>query len=533
MFQNNLTLLRFMLRRDRWNILFWFIGIMSVVVGFGAGIEGMYPTAQERLTMAQTLSTPAMVAMTGPAFSLSDGSVSVGSLFAVLMFIWTAMTMGIMSIFTVVRHTRRDEEQGRIEVIRSLPVGKESNLSAALTLVFWQNLLFGLFMGLCLGAMGHQGMDMTGSLLFGLSMATAGMFFAGVAAVFCQLSSNPRTAQSLSLGLLIILYFIRAVGDMQNQIILSYVSILGLLQQAKVYVDNLWWPLLVTLLVTLVLVVVAFALCMIRDLGEGLFPARKGKADAAAYLRSPGGLAFRLLRTSMIVWAVVIFALAAAYGSVMGDIESFMKSNEMFSQMANGDPMVLISMFILIGAIAVAIPALQFVLKARSQEKRGFAEGVLVRAASRQAQLGGYFRIALLTCIVGPVISALGFYVSSTPVMKDPISLQRFLEASMLYIPALLFMLGLAMVLFAYIPKATGYVWAYLGYSLFIIYFGGLMNLPGWLVKLTPFGYIPKIPADTIDNRVILELALISLLAVIMFVVGFIGYRRRDMKFSN
>ncbi len=43
------------------------------------------------------------------------------------MLLLTAMAVGIMSILLVTRHTRADEEDGRIEMIRSLPAGRLAN----------------------------------------------------------------------------------------------------------------------------------------------------------------------------------------------------------------------------------------------------------------------------------------------------------------------------------------------------------------------------------------------------------------------
>jgi len=56
------------------------------------------------------------------------------------------------------------------------------------------------------------------------------------------------------------------------------------------------------------------------------------------------------------------------------------------------------------------------------------------------------------------------------------------------------------------------------------------MNLPEWMVKLSPFGYIPQLPMYDFNAA---GLVVLTLLAAAMFVVGFIGYRKRDMKFSS
>ncbi|MFP3339828.1 hypothetical protein R0J91_17750, partial [Micrococcus sp. SIMBA_131] len=48
------------------------------------------------------------------------------------MLLITATIVGLMAIILVTRHTRTDEEKGRLEIIRSLPSGSLSYLNASL-----------------------------------------------------------------------------------------------------------------------------------------------------------------------------------------------------------------------------------------------------------------------------------------------------------------------------------------------------------------------------------------------------------------
>ncbi len=527
MFKNNLLLCRLIFRRDRLRSLLWLAGMLGLVVGFGSAVPGMYPTQPERLVMAETMKNPAMIAMLGPVYE--SGGYTTGALYTNFMALWSAAIMGVMNIFLVVRHTRQDEERGRIEVIRSLPVGRLSNLSAVLTAAVILNLVFALLMGGGLAILGVESMDAVGSMLFGLSMGATGLLFAAVTAVFCQLCANPRTAQGLSFAFLVVAFMVRAMGDMQSEL-LACISPLGLILRTKAYTENQWWPVWVTLLISMVTTAVAFWLCGIRDMGEGLIPARPGKRAAAPYLSNASGLAWRLLRTSIIVWILVIPLLGMSYGSIMGDMEAFISTNELFKMIfPDGDPAQFISFLMVIMSILGTIPILQFILKARSQESGGYAENVLGRAASRYDQLWGYFLIALVAGVLMPFLNAVGFWAGSTPVMENPIAFTVFFQASMVYVPAIWFMLGIAMVLIAYLPRFTAFAWVYLGYAFFIIYIGSVMKLPEWLGKLSPFGYIPKLPMEDFNMA---SFIILSAIAAVMYVLGFIGYRRRDMKLS-
>jgi ABC-2 type transport system permease protein len=531
MFANTLTLCKFIFRRDRLTIILWIIGLLLLVLGFGATLPSMYGTEADRAVMAETMSNPAMVAMMGPMPG-SATHVTLGAIYTTFMLVWTAMGVGVMNIFHVVRHTRADEEAGRIEVVRSLPTGRLANISATLLAAFILNLLIALFSGFGLAVLGNETMGLTGSLYFGASIGIIGMVFAGFTAVFCQLAATPRTAQGVSFALLILLYFLRASGDMEGNDALSVISPLGLITRAEPFVGNNIWPILIIGIVAIVMLVLAFGLNSARDMGEGIIPARPGRKNAAPYLKSAEGLAWRLLRMSVLIWIVCIPALGMAYGSIMGDMEEFIASNEIFAKIAQGDPLRLISFILIIMGVIATIPVLQFILKARSQESHGFAENLLTSAVSRTSQLKGYFIIALISCILMPFLNTVGFYAGSYPVMEDPIPFGDLLKACMVYAPALFFMLGVAVILIGHLPKFASLSWAYLAYTFLILYLGSLMGLPEWLGKLSPFGYIPQLPVDSMDSGAVVSLVGLTVIAALMCIDGFIAYNKRDMKFT-
>ncbi len=531
MFANNLTLCRLILRRDRISIFLWFAGIMLLVVGFGSMLPGMYPSEAERLVMGETMKSPAMVSMLGPVYS--EGGYTVGALYSNFMLLWSAMILAVMNIFLVIRHTRKDEERGRNEVVRSLPVGRLSNLSATLTMAFIENALLALCMGVGLSLMGESSMGMEGSMLFGASVGAVGLLFAAVTAIFCQLCASPRTAQGLSFAFFGLMFMLRAAGDMQNET-LACLSPLGLILRTKPYTENVWWPVFVTLGVTLTLTLVAFALCARRDLGEGLIPARPGRRDAARSLSGAGGLAWRLLRSSFLIWTAVVLVLGMAYGSVMGDLESFIETNEVFRQILTsmgGKSLTeqFVGFLMVIMAIVNTIPVLSFMLKARTQERRGYAENILVRSVSRQNQLGAYVLISCAASLLMPLMTAVGFWCMGEAVMKDPLPFTTYLQAAAAFIPALWFMIGVAAALIAFLPRLTALVWALLGYSLFVSYIGSMLKLPEWAEKLSPYGYIPTLGAE---NASYTGAIMLAGLAALLVCAGFAGYHRRDMKLA-
>jgi len=63
----------------------------------------------------------------------------------------------------------------------------------------------------------------------------------------------------------------------------------------------------------------------------------------------------------------------------------------------------------------------------------------------------------------------------------------------------MLVMLGAAVVIVGFCPRFTVLLWAYVAYSVFAVYFGVLINLPQWAVKLSPFGWNPQLPVEPFE----------------------------------
>src|SRR5690606_8769737 len=100
------------------------------------------------------------------------------------------------------------------------------------------------------------------------------------------------------------------------------------------------------------------------------------------------------------------------------------------------------------------------------------------------------------------------------------------LQAALAYLPAVWVMNGLSVLLIGWLPKFTGFIWLYLTFSFFVLYLGSLFQLPEWVAKITPFGYVSAIPLEEFDW---LQAALLTAVAIALTAVGFVGYNKRDI----
>ncbi len=521
---------KFIVRRDRIRLLIWLFGLAIFVAVLVPVFEDILLVSSDMTAIIETMKNPAMIAIVGPVYG--EANYTLGAAYANYMLVFSAMFAGVMNIFLVSRHTRQDEELGRMEIIRSLQVGRLSNLASTLLVALIANVLLSILCFAGLYLLRGEGMSFMGCVIFGASMGVVGMFFAASTAVFCQLTSNNRTAMGLSFGFFMFLYVLRGIGDVSNET-LSLISPLGLILRTENFVNDYFWPIAVVKVITIVLILFALWLNGNRDLGSGLLPERQGRRHASSLLSSNLGLAIKLLRTSFIVWGLTLFILAGMYGSVFGDLEGYLNSSDilrsMFEQMGStaSFTQLFTTMLMSIMSVISTVPVLNFMNRLSTEEKNGYTEHILSKSVSRYSQMLSYLIIALIASVVYQLLSAYGFWSVGSMVLEDIAPLSEFIKASLLYLPAVWVMIGLSALLIGVLPRITSLIYVYLGYSFLVVYLGKLLDIPSWTLSLTPFGSIPAYPIEEVNWNKLIILVVIS---VFLTIIGFISYRKRDIK---
>ncbi len=165
-------------------------------------------------------------------------------------------------------------------------------------------------------------------------------------------------------------------------------------------------------------------------------------------------------------------------------------------------------------------------LKLSSEEKKNRTESLLALAISRTRLLESSFLVAVVTSFIMLSCSVIGLWSAGAATMDEPISLGTFYKAALVYLPAIWAMIGLAVLLMGIAPRLTNLTWAYLVYSFVVVYLGGLFQFPEWMSNLTPFGHIPQLPVEEMD---FMNISFVTLVALGLTMIGFIGYNRRDI----
>lgn len=521
------TLLRLALRRDRVRLPMWILGLTTAIVATAASYPGIYPDAEGRLGALLAISNPGTTALIGAVYG--SGEYTYGIMVGHQLLAMTGVVAALMSIFTVVRHTRAEEESGRAELIRSSVVGRHASATAAFLTVLGANLMLALALAVSLGSLGIETITWAGSFLYGTAVAGVGLVFAGVAAVTVQLTAGARTASSSAALVLAVAYALRAIGDVGGNGI-SWLSPIGWAQATHPYDANSWAPLTLLLAATGVLVVLAGVTSRRRDVGAGVFGTRPGPAVAGPLLRGPTGLAWRLNRGTIIGWCVALLAFGLAYGPVLSEADSFLEDlpimAEFLPDLDAGGVELFGSLVIAIASILCAIPSAQVVLRLRGEEVEGRAGPVLSAPVSRVRWALGAITLALATAVLALLCFGVGMGLGAGLSLSDLGWIGTSVWASLNYLPAIMVLLGLGMFLYGFFPRSAGLTWLAVGYSVIIMYFGGLLDLPQWARNISPFAHVPALPATDFAGAPLMWLALI---AVVLAGCGLAGLRRRDL----
>lgn len=524
------NLIRLALRRDRIILPIWILVIVGITFSTTATLEELYPVGQARQQLSLTANTnPAFLAMLGP---LRDAQ-TLGGLLAWRWGLLAALTAGVMSMLLVTRHTRAEEEAGRLELIGSTVVGRHAPLAAAIITAFAANILIG---GLIVAGLVAKDMPVEGAFAFASAITVTGWTFTAVSALTAQLSENSRTANSMAGAVMAGTYLLRAAGDSAGDsgpTWLTWLSPLGWAEQVHAFAGNRYWVFALPLTLIVVLIASAAVIVTKRDVGLGLLPTRLGPAEGAPSLRSPLALAWRLQRGSLIGWTLGLFFLGVVYGSIAQAVGDMVNDNPMLKQVfsALGGAGGLIDVYLstifgMIGMIA-SIYLVQATLRLRSEETSFRAEPLLATPVSRPAWVASHFLFAVVGGAL--VLGAAGLGVGLTHGLREGDVggiLPRMLGAALAQLPAAWVVAGIALALFGLFPQLTGVSWGALGACLVLTMFGPVMKLPQLLLDLSPFTHLPKLPGATWTAEPLLWLVAA---AVVLVAAGFAGFRRRDL----
>lgn len=518
------TAVEFILRRNWLRLLIW-AAVLAVMIPIVYGSQQeAFPTQASRDAYAQVANTPAVAAMTGLPYAAG----SLGGILVIKIWMTLAVALGFASIFLVTRNGRADEETGRTELLRSAALGRHAYPVANYLVAGALSVATGLLVSLlCLSLE----LPTDGSWTMGASIAGTGLAFVAISAICGELSTTSRGANSLAVALLALFYFIRAGADLQangtTPSALGWFSPIGWAQNMRSFGENNWWPLLALLGLAVLGCALALRLGARRDLGAGILPDRAGPATASAFLANPLGLVLRLQRSSLLGWFLGAVVAGLFFGSVARAMTSVLDPANPFAKsfVGAGHDMLdgVMGIFVLFNGLLAGAFAVQALAGARSEEESGRLESQLAGSLSRFGWLWAHVLVAgagsAAMLLVGGYLTGASSQGAATG--------GAMAAASFAYWPAVLLMLGVLLFCQGFIPRpSTGIAWAVYGLSVMAAMFGGLLSLSEDLIKATPFGAVPRLPAE---DFALLPLVVLGVIALALATIGFWRFRARDL----
>ena len=117
------SLVRLALRRDRVLLAVWILVFVISAAGSASATVGLYDTPGSRLAAATSINnSPSLVALYGLIYDES----SLGALAMIKLGAFGGALVAVLAILLMIRHTRAEEEAGRLELIGSAIVGRHA-----------------------------------------------------------------------------------------------------------------------------------------------------------------------------------------------------------------------------------------------------------------------------------------------------------------------------------------------------------------------------------------------------------------------
>ncbi|KAA9164997.1 ABC transporter permease [Amycolatopsis acidicola] len=521
-------LVRLALRRDRVTMPIWVILIAVIPAATARLYEQLYPDAASRQSLqGGSAANPSTNLIYGPAFDLTTA----GGYTAWKYLTFLGLFLALACIFTVIRHTRQEEDTGRQELLSSTVTGRYAPLTAALLVSGLASVATGLISTVSLLA---AGLPAAGSVGFGLSLALTGLVFGGVAGIAAQLVEYSRTANGVACAVLGVFFMVRGVGDSAKDISwLSWFSPLGWAVQLRPYAGDHWWVVLPLVAAAVAFSAIAYWLLPKRDVGMAIVPTRPGPAFASASLRSPFALAWRLHRGMLIGWVAGFAICGAVFGSLAAGIGDVVGNSAQVQQMFErlGGASKLVDAYLAaiagIGGMVAALYAVQATLRMRSEEVAVRLEPLLATKVRRLQWAASHLVFAWLgSALLLGVFGAFAGLLHGLRVGGVGHQVWTVFGASLAQLPAVWVVAGIALMVFGFVPKYATAGWSAASLSLALALYGPVLNLPQGVLDISPFTHIPKLPSATLTATPLVWLTGIALVAL---AAGLTGFRRRDI----
>jgi ABC-2 type transport system permease protein len=441
-----------------------------------------------------------------------------------------AIFTAIFGLLAAVRALRSEEDGGHSELVLAGVLSRRSAFLAALAAIAAAIALLWLaqWLGYLLG-----GLPVGGSAYLALATVSVTPVCVGVGALACQLAPSRRAALELGGAIAGVLFLLRVIADTSSGLgWLRWATPLGWAEELRPFAGPRPLVLLLPVLASAALLAAAARIAATRDIGTGILRSRDSAPPRLGLLHSPTAQALRSQRASVAIWTAGAGAFALILGVISNSISSAGISRSLQRELAKlgsgqiTTPSGYIAFVFIFFVLAVSLLCCAQVGAARHEEAGQQLETLIAGPVSRARWLGGRLVLAAGAAVAVSLSAGLGAWVGAVS-QGVHLALWRMLEAGANCLPVAALFLGLAALAYALVPRAS----AALAYGLVALAFlwqlvGSLLDVPRWLVDLTPFANVAAVPAQPFRATaavVMLAIAAAAMLAALW------RFRRRDL----
>jgi ABC-2 type transport system permease protein len=504
--------------------LLFFVAAVTQATAYREG----YPTLGERLKFARTVgeNDGARLLYGRPHELLSVGgyvSWRVGGTMAVF-----AAVFGLLG---AVRAMRADEDAGRTDLLLAGVVSRGKGFLAQLAAigagvaVLW----FALFVSFLAGEL-----PAGGSAFLALAIVSLAPVFAGVGALTSQLAPTKGMATGLATGVLVIAFALRTVAATASAGLdwLRWATPLGWAEELRPFANPQPLVLLLPAATATLLFVAAAALAVRRDIGSGLLPARDSAEPRLRLLRSPAAQALRSERGALVAWLLGVGAFALLMGVISDaatpDVISanVQRQLEKLGTESVVTPSGWLGFSFIFFILAVSLFCCMQISSLRGEEAEERLETLLALPVARSGWLAG--RLLLAAAGAAAVALAAGLLAWAGAVAEGAdVSLPEMLGAGANTLPPALLFLALGALAFALAPRASTVIaYGLVGLAFVWELFGALLEVPAWLLAVSPFHDVGLVPGESFEAR---AAAIMLALAASVALAAVTIFRRRDL----
>lgn len=421
-----------------------------------------------------------------------------------------ALILSVLNVVLVAGHTRKEEELGRLELLRSGAVGRLAPLTAVFIKIIGANLLGGLAMMLAFVAVSFP---IAGSFVAAMSTSLSVCFIAALTAVFAQLAPNARLARGLSFGAIAVFLILCIVANALDSNELLMCTPFGWCAYARPYAGENWFLFLFAIPATALPIIVAYMLMERRDMGGSYIRETRGRTVARHSFRTPFALSWRLQRGTLFVWLIAYALMGLVIGSLMPNINKMFAGTTFapeLSAILGGPGRAFLAILSYILTQIVTAFAIISVLRCREEESLSRAEMVLSAPVSRVSYIIGHLCVAYLGSAAAIALFGLltGEFIPS---------ISR--------IPAVWIVVSVTMLFFGIAPRAAAPAgWGLFGILLAIEFMWEIRIVGTGFFRLSPFSWV--YPGNDVS---MLTITIMILLSAILAGIGLMGFTQRSV----